>query len=115
MIDYFEQHHINYEKIPPHCPSCEKLFVYGAPEITSPANNMSYLLDKKETNQLLLACNASNDVKKVFWYINNQFYKAAERNEKLFIQPAEGKLKISCSDDKGRNADVWVTVKYIDM
>ena len=115
MIDYFEQHHINYEKIPPHCPSCEKLFVYGAPEITSPANNMSYMLDKKETNQLMLACNASNDVKKVFWYINNQFYKAAERNEKLFIQPEEGKLKISCSDDKGRNADVWVTVKYINM
>lgn len=115
MIDYFEQHHINYERIPPHYPGCEKLFVYGAPEIVSPSNNMSYLLDKKETNQLMLACNASNDVKKVFWYINNQFYKAADRNEKLFIQPEEGKIKISCSDDKGRNSDVWVTIKYIDM
>ena len=115
MLAYFEQHFLPYEKIPDHNPNCEKLYEYGAPEITSPSNNMSYLLDKKETNQLMLACQTSIDVKKVYWYVNNQLLKEVNANEKIFIQPEEGILKISCSDDKGRNTNVTVTVKYVDM
>lgn len=115
MLAFFEQHFMPYDKIPPHNPDCEKLYQYGAPEITSPSNHMEYLLDKKESNQLMLACQTSIDVKKVYWYVNDQLLKEANANEKIFIQPDEGILKISCSDDKGRNTNVTVTVKYVDM
>ena len=115
MIDYFERHMINYERIPPHNPNCEKVFQTGAPDITSPGNGMDYLLDKNDKQSLMLACNAAADVKKVFWYVNNHFLRVAARNEKIFIQPDPGKVKISCSDDKGRNTDVVITVKYVEM
>jgi penicillin-binding protein 1C len=51
----------------------------------------------------------------VYWYINNQFYKAAEANSKQFFVPAEGSIKISCTDDKGRNRDVVIKVKYVEL
>lgn len=112
MLQFFEQHHIPYDKIPEHNYACEKIYTYGAPDITSPSNGMTYILDKNESKQLLLSCQTGIDVKKVYWYINNKLYKEANASEKIFIQPDEGILKISCSDDKGRNSDVQVTIKY---
>ena len=70
---------------------------------------------------------AEKDYKKIFesaeTYFENVNYTAAlcyiqnisYANEKIFIQPEEGILKISCSDDKGRNTNITVTVKYVDM
>jgi penicillin-binding protein 1C len=57
----------------------------------------------------------SNDVSKVYWYINNQFFKTADAGSKQFFIPDEGPVKISCTDDKGRNRDIWVRVRYIDL
>ena len=103
------------ENIPAHNPGCEKLFREGAPMILSPGNQAEYLLSKKRPEPLALSCNAGNDVSKVYWYINNQFYKSASTNSKQFFVPQEGATKISCTDDKGRNRDIWITVRYVDL
>ena len=36
------------------------------------------------------------------------------RGKEFFI-PQEGPVKISCTDDKGRNRNVWIRVKYVNL
>ncbi|HEX9511422.1 MAG TPA: penicillin-binding protein 1C [Puia sp.] len=115
MKEYFEENRIAYQPIPPHNPLCEKVFREGAPVVTSPTNGSEYLISKKDPEPLQLRCRVSNDVGKVYWYINNKFYKAGEAGGKQFFIPDEGPVKISCTDDKGRNRDVWIRVRYVDL
>jgi penicillin-binding protein 1C len=115
MQRYYEERHIVYEKIPPHNPACERVFKDGGPAITSPRNGSEYYISKKHPEPLQLSCNVGNDVHKVYWYINNQFYKSGEAHDRQFFLPEEGPVKISCTDDKGRNRDIWVRVKFVDL
>ena len=112
---YYLENGIAYDKIPPHNPVCDKIFKEGAPLITSPSHGSDYLINKKDPEPLQLACKTANDVSKVYWYINNKFYKTSHAGEKQFFVPEEGPIKISCTDDKGRNRDVLITVKYISL
>ncbi|MBV4360090.1 penicillin-binding protein 1C [Pinibacter aurantiacus] len=115
MQAWMTEHKITYEKIPPHNPNCEKIFKEGSPAIVSPANNAEYFINRKDPEPLQLACNTGNDVSRVYWYINNKFYKATDAKSKIFFIPEEGPVKISCTDDKGRNRDIWIKVKYVSL
>lgn len=115
MQAWMEENRMAYEKIPPHNPNCELIFKGSAPLITSPANGTEYLINKKEPEPIQLVCKTANDVNKVYWYINNKFYKSSNAGEKQFFVPQEGEVKISCTDDKGRNKDVKITVKYVNL
>ena len=115
VIAYFEEYKINYQRIPPHYSECERIFSGNAPVITSPLNGAEYYVDETDSMQIALSCNASNDVEKVFWYINKRFFKAASSNERAFFSPREGRIEISCSDDKGRNTDIHIWVKKIEF
>ncbi len=115
MKDYYENNRITYVPVPPHNPSCEKVFREGAPVVTSPSNGNEYLINKKDPQPLQLRCRAGNDVGKVYWYINNKFFKTADAGGRQFFIPEEGPVKISCTDDKGRNKDIWIRVRYVDL
>src|SRR5215203_4809053 len=115
MQAWFEDHKIVYQKIPPHNPGCETIFKGNAPTITSPSNGSEYLISKKSKEPLQLTCKAATDVGKVYWYINNKFYKASMPAEKQFFVPDEGPVKISCTDDKGRNRDIKIMVRYVNL
>jgi penicillin-binding protein 1C len=115
LQNWMQLNSIAYEYIPPHNSSCEKIFLSGAPQIKSPVNGTEYLISKKFPEPLQLICETGNDVSRVYWYINNQFYKTSDAGSKQFFVPAEGNIKISCTDDKGRNRDITVSVKYIDL
>ena len=114
LIDFYESQNIPYEKIPPHNPKCSRVFSSTAPKIISPSDGVEYILEKKGNNQVALSCQAGNDVKKVYWYVNDKFFKEAEATEKIFFIPPAGKVKVSCTDDKGVNADVMITVSYLN-
>jgi penicillin-binding protein 1C len=113
MQSWFEDNRIAYTKIPPHNPDCELIFKGNAPFITSPTNGTEYLISKKSPEPLQLACRTANDVSKVYWYVNDKFYKTSPAGEKQFFVPNEGQVKISCTDDKGRNRDIKITVKHV--
>ena len=115
MKDYYETNQIAYVPIPPHNPACEKLFHEGGPVVTSPANGSEYLIKQKDPEPVQLRCRVGNDVGKVYWYINDKFYKAGDAGQKEFFVPVEGPVKISCTDDKGRNKNVWIRVKYVNL
>ena len=115
MQSWMEESHIAFEKIPPHNQGCELIFKGNAPVIHSPVNGNEYFLSKTDTEPIQLVCKTANDVTKVYWYINDKFYKSCNAGEKQFFIPTEGPVKISCTDDKGRNRDVRVTVKYVTL
>lgn len=115
MQGYFTQQGTAFQKIPPHNPACEKIFKGDGPMITFPLNNTEYYINRKKPEPLQLTASAGNDVSKLFWYINDQFYKATAPGEKQFFVPTEGVVKISCSDDKGRTTTIQVKVQHIDL
>ena len=113
LAGFYESSNIAYVKLPPHNPSCNRTFPGKAPVITSLTNGMTYLIENKEQQKLQLSCTAAGDVKKVYWYINDKFYAAVPANQKMFFAANESLLKISCSDDKGRNTNIEIRVKFI--
>jgi penicillin-binding protein 1C len=115
MQAYFSENGMSYEKIPPHNENCEVIFKGNAPNITFPVNGSEYLISKKNPEPLLLTCKAAADVSKVYWYIDDKFFKAAHPGEKQFFVPTEGPVKISCTDDKGRNRNIKITVKFVNL
>jgi penicillin-binding protein 1C len=115
MQAWYIENRIGYEVIPPHNPECEIVFRGNAPIINFPVNGTEYLISKKDREPLQLICRTSNDVTRVYWYINNRFYKSAPAGEKQFFMPEEGTNKISCTDDRGRNRDIRISVKYVNL
>jgi len=115
MQSWFADNRIAYQQIPPHNPDCELIFKGNAPVIQFPANGVEYLINKKNPEPLQLICKTANDVSKVYWYINNKFYKTSAAGEKQFFIPDEGPVKISCTDDKGRNRNITIYVKMVNL
>lgn len=115
MQSWYADNGLSYQKLPPHNPECELIFKGNAPYITFPVNGTEYLINKKDPEPLQLVCRTANDVSKVYWYINDQFYKSCNAGEKQFFMPNEGTVKISCTDDKGRNRDIRITVKFVNL
>ena len=113
LIAYYELKKIPYQKLPAHNPSCERIFHEGAPLITSPNDGSEYFIQTSEPQKIQLSCQTSIDVQEVFWYVNDALVKRGSPHEAVFVSPPVGRVKISCSDDKGRNSDVQIVVKKI--
>ncbi|TAG24695.1 MAG: penicillin-binding protein 1C [Cytophagia bacterium] len=111
LMAYYENARVPYQKIPPHSLACTRVLEAGAPVVVSPNDGSEYYLNATEPQPLQLACQAQNDVEQVYWYINDKLFQKASPQTPLFFEPARGKTKISCSDDKGRNTDIWITIK----
>lgn len=113
VIAFYEEQNIPYQKIPPHNESCTRIFSQNAPIITSLGDGLEYILISGENQKIMLKANTENSVKKLWWYLNDKLLCTTKAKENFFFKPPEGNLKISCTDDKGRNTDIWIIVKYI--
>lgn len=113
LANYYETNRISYQKIPLHNPACTRYFPVAAPIINSLSDGATYLITDRGKQQLQLSCAAANDVKKVYWYVNDKFVGGCDKNQKIFFSPNEPTIKISCTDDKGRNKDIYIIVKFL--
>lgn len=113
LLSFYELKHILYEKIPTHNPNCTRFFktANNAPIITNPNNGSEYYLNANDAQQIQLACQTANDVREVYWYINDRLLQKTSANKPVFFTPSLGKFKISCTDDKGRSSSISVVVK----
>ncbi len=113
LIAYYEAHNIPFEKAPPHNPNCPGIRKDNPPVISHPIANQEYYLDKDENQRIMLECRAAGDTREIYWYINDRFYKKSSPSESQFYTPEDpGIVKISCSDDKGRNSDINIKVVF---
>lgn len=110
---FYESRHIAYDKMPEHNPACNRYFEGKAPLINSLTNDATYLITDKGKQQLQLSCAAGSDVHTVYWYINDKYLGSCAKEEKLFFIPADNVIKISCTDDKGRNTNMEIKIKFI--
>lgn len=113
LAAFYDASHITYEQLPPHNPACTRTFQGEAPIITSLTNGMTYLIADKGEQKFQLACTTGTDVEKVYWYINDKYYAMANSGQKIFFSASTPLVKISCTDDKGRNSSIKITVKFI--
>jgi penicillin-binding protein 1C len=112
LIDYYNSRQISYDKIPEHNSKCDRVFKEYAPKIIFPLNDMEYIVDKNSDDKIQLICEAHNDVKMVYWYLNDHFYIKASPSEKTFFKPETGSYKISCTDDKGRTTHLRISIRW---
>ncbi len=110
---YYISKNISFAKAPPHNPECSRNFEGEAPIINSLTENTTYLITDKGKQKLQLSCMAAIDATKVYWYVNDKLIGSCAKEEKLFFIPEEETLKISCTDDKGRNRNIKIKVKFI--
>jgi len=115
IIAFYDRENIGYEKLPTHNPNCEHVHEKGSPIIVSPKNGTTYYIDKNYPEEIMLRCQANKDATKIFWYIDDVFYKSCLKSETLFFKPKEGQIKISCSDDLGRNTNLWFDVEFVRL
>ncbi len=106
-----------FERIPDHNPACSRARQSGfAPSITSLTDGKEYLVERaksgKAASELMLTCHIANDVRTVYWFINDKFLRSAQPEERVFFTPERGQNKISCSDDKGRNSNIRISVEW---
>jgi penicillin-binding protein 1C len=45
--------------------------------------------------------------------VNDKYIARSKPDDAVFFKPDDGRLKISCTDDKGRTANVHISVKEI--
>jgi len=112
LAAFYDQRHVSYQRIPPHNPSCTRVFSGAAPVITSLQDGMTYLIVDKD-QQLTLGCTTGPDVQQVYWYVNDHYVGSALAGAKLFFVPADNKVKISCTDDKGRSTTIRIEIKFV--
>ena len=115
VLAFRESQGLPSSRLPPHNPTCQLVRstddgTGSALAITSPLDHAEYVLDRKEKQQMLLSCAAGSEVRQVFWYVNDQFLRAASATERVFFRPPSGTVKISCADDHGRNVDIQLQV-----
>ena len=112
IITYYEANHINYKKIPPHNPECERLLSGNPP---SPISENEYYVNVNDSMEIMLSCNTANDVEKVYWYIDKKYLRTVEPNATTFFHPHQGAVHVGCSDDKGRNTEITIYVKFTNF
>jgi penicillin-binding protein 1C len=84
-----------------------------APRIVSPTDGMTYLIDPVAGGRITLSCQVREEVSSVFWYVNDRLLQSGPPDQDLFLDPVEGRVKISCTDDRGRNSDAWIEVERL--
>ncbi len=109
---WYEKNGIAFIKVPPHNPNCQKRFSENGPKIISPSSNYEYFVEENSSQEILLQAATESGVKTQYWYINNKFYKKSKPGENIFYRPSKGEIKITCMDDKGRDANIKINVQY---
>lgn len=115
LIDYFDSEKITYTQAPSHYQFCERVYPDQGLEIISPTDNALYYVDENDTNQMMLKALAPSNATTFYWYINDVFYQSTNADSSIYFTPPSGKVKISCSDDRGRNKDVMIEVKNVEF
>ena len=109
---WYMQNNIAFKKIPPHNPDCQVRLGGKGPIITSPSKDYEYFIEENSGQEILLQAACGSGIKEIYWYLDDKYYKKSAPGKNLFFKPKEGKTKITCLDDKGRDANVLIKVKF---
>jgi penicillin-binding protein 1C len=111
LLAWQSRENIRIRSVPPHFEGCERLLSGLKPRITSPVLDFEYYIDFNDSSQVMLFAEVAADVKHLHWYLNDEYVGKVNAGTKFFVTPPIGLVKVSCSDDKGRNSNLYFKVK----
>jgi penicillin-binding protein 1C len=109
---WFQENGVKYKQHPKHNPDCETKYTGREPVILSPSESFEYFVEEKLNEKILLKAAPDAGVRTHYWYVNDKFYNKSSPGKGIFFKPKNGKNKITCMDDKGRDRTVLINVKY---
>jgi len=109
---WFQENGVKYKQHPKHNPDCEIKYYGKGPVILSPSESFEYLVEEKLDERILLRAAPDAGVRTYYWYVNDKFYNKSSPGKGIFFKPKNGKNKITCMDDKGRDKTISIKVKY---
>jgi len=112
LLAWMERVGAQYNKIPTHNPQCTRVMDSNPPRIVSPMANQEYLIDRADAAEIKLSAEAAPDVNRLYWYVNDRLIGTSQPGDDIFTKVEPGTLKISCTDDRGRNSDITFTVSF---
>ncbi len=112
LLAWMDRVGARYEKIPAHNPACTRVLDTNPPRIVSPVANQEYLIDRSDEAEIKLAAEVASDATRLYWYVNDRLVGTSKPGEDFFTKIDSGRIKISCTDDRGRNSDITFTVSF---
>lgn len=118
IVQLFNKYGLPYKKAPILEEGCEPGYLsqVSAPEIVSPKADLIYSVRfelQKGYDKIPFQAKVDNEVKKLFWFVNQKFIGQALPNEPYFAELSPGAYKITVADDLGNVVSRRVTVKLI--
>lgn len=115
MATFLLKHGVPLREAPPYDPNNLAGQVYYPPKILSPVKNTVYYqrLDRFRPGQhgIKLAAAATNRVRKVFWFLNDELIGETDPLNDLIINPGPGRYKLTLLDDTGGMDSIELVVK----
>lgn len=102
------------QEIPPHKSDCLTVIAGNQPVIRSPATNCQYYIREgvdKKYQKILLDAFVSNDVEKIYWFVDGELFACFSPKERVFYYPTFGRHIFKCVDDEGRCAQIVLNIK----
>jgi penicillin-binding protein 1C len=110
LLEIFAQAGLPRFTPPPYPPDTQSSPRYGFPPvIISPLSNVSYLVDERH-NELVLLASADQDADDLYWFANTLFLGRAKPYERFVWAPDPGIWDLSVVDSSGRSAGLRITV-----
>ncbi len=119
FLHIFQQAGISLKLPPAYSPSCtlDQRSASGLnPVITSPQATLEYVVRSSDpyANQIPLSVVVDPDVKKLFWFVDENYVGSSERSKSLLWQAVSGSYEVRVVDDSGRSASVALRVVQVD-
>ncbi len=92
----------------------QKQVVGEPPVILSPIEEKIYSLREGiplEYQKIAFSASVSNEVQKIYWFVDGKMVGSVKAAEKFFYLPERGKHKVICQDDLGRMAEIKLTIE----
>ncbi|MBK9453376.1 MAG: penicillin-binding protein 1C [Bacteroidetes bacterium] len=102
---------LDFQRPPAHNPECEGVFHVGGPEIHSPAQGETYFVEAGQ--ELLLQAAPDPESEMHYWFADGAFLGGCAAGERFFFAPQNGKIEVTCMDDKGRKRNVSIAIERI--
>ncbi|MBN1352102.1 penicillin-binding protein 1C [candidate division KSB1 bacterium] len=102
------------KQIPAHFPKCTSLMGGKGPVIRSPSENCDYVLRDgihPKYQKILLDAAVTNDIEKIYWFVDGNLICVCSPGEKAFYTPAPGKHNLVCMDEWGRSTKIVLNIR----
>lgn len=96
------------------CSPDQRMYSFSSPKILSPKSGMSYTLRiADEEQEIHFQAAASTEVKKLYWYLNNQYLGDSKPGQGLTHKVKAGEYTVQVVDDRGEFSNRNLKIKLV--